>query len=318
MIEHRSTRENRACVKRSAAFIFVLALVVTLAGCTLLKQPTSWMFANDSGAIYLSWTDANGTLAGTAQSSAAGDASTSTGDPVTTTSVQLSGTEADGKISLRLGGSILGTSVSGTIDNGSLVLQVPDPSGGGMTSETFRPASPADFNTKVSEISTRVQSQRRAAAAAQANATLAAQLDVIPDEVSNVQAASSALVSATSTAQSAASHLKDLTSAALVTGCSDSHASNQAVSASQSTATAGYALSSAATDQTAADSYLSSTLASLPDLGTLPQKDQDLVTNASRVLSAAESAANAASSLGDSVQSAANDSGTSIYSLPYC
>jgi hypothetical protein len=270
------------------------------------------MFADESGVTFLSWTNADGKMEGTAQFAAAGDTSSSSSDLVNSSSAQLSGTESDGKISLRIGGSILGTSVSGTIDNSTLVLQVPDSSGGRITSDSFKPATADDFNKKVAALSSHVQDQRNAAASAQADRELASYLDALPVEVSAVQSQSSALVAASSKAQSAVANLKSLTSKAQSSGCFNSSASDQALTAQQESSSAGYDLSSAANDQYSADSDLSTTLGNLRELGALSSKNQKTVDQATSALTAAENAANAADALASNVQSAANDASTAI------
>ena len=274
------------------------------------------MSADASGITFLTWTNANGTLEGTAEYAKAGDTASTSSDPVTATTLQLSGTESDGKVSLRIGGSILGTSLSGTINNTSLVLQVPNSSGGAVGFQTFTPASVTDFNNKVSALSSDIQNQRSDAAAAQLKQDFADALNAVSDDETAVRSASTALASATTTAQSAAANLTTLVSNAIVSGCFTSSASDQATKAFPDTLSAGNDLISASFDQRRADSALSTAIRNLTSLGPLPAENQDAVDRAASILPAAESAADAAYALANSIQSDANSSIGTVFSLP--
>jgi hypothetical protein len=303
-------------LKRLTALVAMLALMAS-AGCSLLKQPTSWMYADESSVIFLSWTNASGTLEGTAQIVAAGDTTSTSGSPVTSTNAQLTGTESDGKISLRIGGSILGTSLGGTIDNSSLTLDIPSKTGG-VSSDTFKPASAADFNSKVSELAVRIQEQRDANASARGQKELAAQVTALPQAEAGVQAAAAKLSAATAAASTAISNLGSLTSKAVSSGCSNSAASDKAIAAYETTTSAAYDLTSASQDQKLADSRLASILDRIKQLGGADAQTQNQISTDTAAVNAGEQAANSADALAARAQSAANETTTAVYSLKYC
>lgn len=275
------------------------------------------MYADESSVIFLSWTNANGTLEGTAQIVAAGDTTSTSGSPVTPTNAQLTGTESDGKISLRIGGSILGTSLGGTIDNTALTLDIPSKTGG-VSSDTFKPASAADFNAKVSELAVRIQQQRDANASARGQKELAAQVTALPPAEAGVQAAAAKLSAATAAASTAISNLGSLTSKAVSSGCSNSAASDKAIAAYETTTSAAYDLTSASQDQKLADSRLASILDRIKQIGGADAQTQKQISTDTAAVNAGEQDATSADALADRAQSTANETTTAVYSLKYC
>jgi hypothetical protein len=161
----------------------ILAASIALSGCAALgPQPTTWL-ATDSGNVdYLSWTNTNGTLSGTAQLT---EASTGgSGDPATSSTEQVSGTESSGNITLRFGGSILGTSLSGTIDNQTLTLNGTGSSG--PETITFHPGSFNDYKSAISRLAATVTKSRNTAAAAAMKAQITSDIASLSSEQTDV------------------------------------------------------------------------------------------------------------------------------------
>lgn len=163
-------------MKRAAAFVATLAFLITLVGCSAVTQPTSWMHADGGRATFLSWTNTNGTLKGTAEFASMGDTTSASGPPVIKSSVPISGTEANGKISLRIGGSSTRQSVRGTIDSGSLRLTFL-PSIDSDNSEKFKPADAVEFTHQVASLTACILKQRDTATAAPSKRVVGCSVD---------------------------------------------------------------------------------------------------------------------------------------------
>lgn len=156
----------------------VAATALLLAGCAPTPPPTSWVSKSGSQAVFLDWTDSNGTINGTAQVASAQPSSAS--EPVKVTSVAVSGTEAGGKVTLRFGGAILGTSASGTIDSGTMSLDTS--SDAGSATAKFAPGSSHDFNSAVSKMKSVTLAAQEKQAEDQDHAALTQGISDLSDE----------------------------------------------------------------------------------------------------------------------------------------
>lgn len=152
-------------MRRVAVFVVTVALLIPLAGCSVVKQPNSWMYADGVSATFISWTNTKGSLTGTAEFASMADPTSASGPPVITSSVPISGSEADGKISLRFGRGSDQLTVRGTINDGSLRLTFL-PSIEGDNSEKFNPAEAMAFTRQVARVTDCSQKQRDTATAA--------------------------------------------------------------------------------------------------------------------------------------------------------
>jgi hypothetical protein len=157
-------------LKRAAAFVATLAFLITLVGGSAVTQPTSWMYADGGRAAFLSWTK------GTAEFASMGDPTSASGPPVIKSSVPISGTEANGKISLRIGRSSTQQSVRGTIDSGSLRLTFL-PSIDSNNSEKFKPADAVEFTHQVASLTACILKQRDTATAAPSKRVVGCSVD---------------------------------------------------------------------------------------------------------------------------------------------
>lgn len=192
---------------RGVALVAALSTVLLgLAGCSLIPAPTpsQWLLRTDSVVVYFDWTDANGQLTGTAQETTAGDASaTATGAATADYSANLSGDISNGKITLRLGGDLLGVTFTGRISPTTLTLQTASDSQPFITGMDFHPGSLKSYQTSSTALASAVSTAR---AKAQKNAQLAAYRTIIdqtlPGDVSTLQSALATLSADLSTMNS--------------------------------------------------------------------------------------------------------------------
>ncbi len=306
-------------MKQFRTILFGVAVLLALAACAAIgSQPTSWITHNNHTVIYLSWTNANGNISGTLQQADASNSSSSTDQPVSITSVQLTGTESNGKISLRVGGTILGNSLTGTISNTSLIIEVPNSSS--IDAIALYPGNIDDFNHQISTIQSNVEATRTATKLQMDRNQLSSDLGSLADELDLVKTTLSALDSKYAIAKSAYLTQQGLTQQAISNGCYGTAISSRANDAYSATQNSLYDLQSALYDVHNANSALTRTVS---EVKTMPEQlitstiASELETDSS-IAAAADGKATNVSNYSDKLTNAADALYQQVLDLNYC
>lgn len=166
--------------ERVSGVAALLLLCVTLVACSRgTNGPAGWLYSDASGVLFLSWTDANGALQGSAQYWDPPDHKTfSTTN--TTGSLSLTGVHNGDSVSLTVNAGLgITTTWNGSMNNDELTLQITQ-SDGKLQPLTLHHASVDDYNVAVThqqqaakDRQRQTQQQAAAQAAAQQNADAA-------------------------------------------------------------------------------------------------------------------------------------------------
>ena len=134
--------------------------------------PQGYLWSDPSEVAFLQWTeDDTHHLNGTLQSVDA----TSDGT-VSCTTAAFTGVHDGSNVSITFSELGFSSTLTGSLDGGTLTLQVPQPDGT-LASEAFRSASVDDYDSAATALRHRTQSQAAATHSAQATASAQGQLD---------------------------------------------------------------------------------------------------------------------------------------------
>ena len=295
----RHEGEHMRALRIAAAAMVTALMTATLAGCSS-QPPTTWIGKSASQVLMLDWVDANGSISGTADVTDA--TKTDSGDPTLTTTVQVTGTESGGKISLRFGGSILGVSASGSISGNSLTL-------GAIG--TLKPGTSEDYSKATTALASSVTRTRNDAAQAQAAADLASATTALDSAMDAVSGDVSRAKKEKHRAALALAKFQTAVDAASAKGCDNGEDDSPAGEASMGASSVG----SAYIDDV--DS-LQTDMPALNDAMGALSSGTDEWSRANAIYASAATAAPALNAYSTTLNSSLTDLSNTLSALPYC
>lgn len=298
-----------------------MTLVGLLCGCAASPAiPTSWVLNDHRGnVVYMTWTAHNGNIAGTtSEASALSSAAAARGPATTDSTVAVSGNYSGGKITVRLGGTFLGATLTGTVSPRALEFETSTTSGGIPLGAILRPGSIGAYNADVRSLSSRVQSARARAVVSEGTARYDQLIQTtIPADVSQLKTEESALAAALQGVQNDYSSL--FTNADAAT-CSGSKATSDADAAYQALQTDAYTETGEANDVLRGKNTI---LNDLSGLNGLPESldtpaVNDMTLQASKLAQAATQIAASSQATAGTLDSKSQNIGGAVASLPPC